>query len=62
MLVLMALLPMVHLLSIASLDCLSRLPFLKVRLRFDWSAMWDVAHGFQTDVFAPSPSFHKWCH
>ena len=31
-LVLMALLPVVHLLSIASLDALSRLPFFKVRL------------------------------
>lgn len=34
MLVLMALLPVVHLLSISSLDALSRLPFLKVRSRF----------------------------
>lgn len=33
-LVLMALLPVVHLLSIALLDALSRLPFLKVKLRF----------------------------
>lgn len=35
-LVLMALLPVVHLLSIASLDVLSRLPFLKVSFRFCW--------------------------
>lgn len=52
MLVLMAVLPVVHLLSIASLDALSRLPFLKVRLWFIGRCGWGLLGASWRDVVA----------